>query len=70
MGEEGTDIRLMIHDKDIEMLKTKIDVIKESNIEIKILVKQILDLYIVVRNTVIGFVIINILGMIWAFKSK
>lgn len=84
MGEEGTEFHLKQHDRDIKEVKTeikevKIDIkdinksiikIEKTDIRIEIDVKSILDTYKIIRNTTIGFVILNVLTMLWTLNQK
>ena len=84
MGEEGTEFRLNQHDSDIKEVKTEIkevrvdikDInkniikIEKTDIRIEIDVKSILDTYKTIRNTTIGFVVLNILTMVWTLNKK
>jgi hypothetical protein len=77
MGEERTDTILEHHDKDINEIKVEIkDInvsvteIEKTNIEIQINVKSILDTYKTIKNTTIGFVVLNILTMLWTLSKN
>ena len=83
MGDEGTEFRLSQHDKDIKEVKSdmkevKIEVrdinksiieIEKTDIRIEIDVKSILDTYKIIRNATIGFVVLNILTMLWTLSK-
>ena len=77
MGEEGTEFRLNQHDIDIKDIKIDVkDInkniikIEKTDIRIEIDVKSILDTYKVIKNTTIGFVVLNILTMIWTLRKS
>jgi len=77
MGEERTDLVLEQHGEEIKTIKVDIKDIKanvikieKTDIRIEINVQSILDTYKVIRNTTIGFVVLNILTMIWMVKNK
>ena len=77
MGEEGTEFRLNQHDNDIRDIKIDVkDInkniikIEKTDIRIEIDVKSILDTYKVIKNTTVGFVVLNILTMIWTLRKS
>lgn len=77
MGEEKTQTVLEQHGKEIENIKIDIkDInkniikIEKTDIRIEIDVKSILDTYKIIRNTTIGFVILNILTMLWTLNKN
>lgn len=79
MGEEKTEYRLGQHDKDIQEVKSdmkevKVEIkdinksivaIEKTDIRIEIDVRSMLNTYVVIRNATIGFVVLNILTMLW-----
>ena len=79
MGDEGTEIRLRQHDNDIKEVKSgmkevKIEIkdinksiieIEKTDIRIEVDVRSILETYKVIRNATIGFIVLNILTMLW-----
>lgn len=77
MGEEGNEFRLNQHENDIKDIKDEVKDVNKSvtnmektNIRIEINVQAILDTYKIIKNTTIGFVILNILTMIWTLSKK
>ena len=77
MGEERTELILEQHEEeiksikvDVKDIKTNIIKIEKTDIRIEINVQSILDTYKIMRNTTIGFVVLNILTMIWTLSSK
>ena len=77
MGEEGNEFRLNQHESDIKDIKDEVKDVNKSvtnmektNIRIEINMQSILDTYKVIKNTTIGFVILNILTMIWTLSKK
>jgi len=77
MGEERTELMLEQHEEeiksikvDVKDIKTNIIKIEKTDIRIEINVQSILDTYKIMRNTTIGFVVLNILTMIWTLSSK
>ena len=76
MGEERTELMLEQHEEeiksikvDVKDIKTNIIKIEKTDIRIEINVQSILDTYKIMRNTTIGFVVLNILTMIWTFSK-
>ena len=77
MGEERTEIMLSQHEEEIKTIKVDIKDIKanvikieKTDIRIEINVQSILDTYKVMRNTTIGFAVLNVLTMIWTLSEK
>jgi len=84
VGDEGTEFQLKQNERDIkdvkeEVKEVKIDVkdikaniikIEKTDIRIEINVQSILDTYKIMRNTTIGFVVLNVLTMIWTLSQK
>ena len=77
MGEERAELMLEQHEEeiksikvDVKDIKTNIIKIEKTDIRIEINVQSILDTYKIMRNTTIGFVVLNILTMIWTLSSK
>lgn len=77
MGEEGTEFRLNQHDKEIKEIRIDVkDInkniikIEKTDVRIEINVESILDTYKIIRNTTVGFVVLNILTMIWTLSQK
>jgi len=77
MGEESTEWQLKQHDEairevkvDIKDINKNIIKIEKTDIRIEIDVKSILDTYKIIRNTTIGFVVLNILTMLWTLNQK
>jgi len=77
MGEEGNEFRLNQHENDIKDIKDEVKDVNKSvtnmektNIRIELNMQSILDTYKVIKNTTIGFVILNILTMIWTLSKK
>ena len=77
MGEERTEIILGQHEEEIKTIKIDIKDIKanvikieKTDIRIEINVQSILDTYKVMKNTTIGFVVLNILTMLWTLSQK
>jgi len=76
MGEDSEDYRITQLEKANEKLtlatdkvKDNIIAIEKSNIRIEIDLKSILDTYNVIRNTAIGVLVVNILGVLWAINK-
>ena len=76
MTEETTKIRLDGHDREIHEIKVDVKDIGKSIIQIektdiRILVdmSSILDTYKIIRKSVIGFIIINVLTMLWTLNK-
>jgi len=72
MSEESTEYRLNQHEEEIKIIKVDIkDInnniikIEKTDIRIEIDVKSILDTYKTIRNATVGFVVLNILTMVW-----
>jgi len=77
VGEERTEIMLSQHEEEIKTIKVDIKDIKanvikieKTDIRIEINVQSILDTYKVMRNTTIGFAVLNVLTMIWTLSEK
>ena len=77
MGEEKTQYRLEQHDKELQAIKDEIKGINNNVTNIQIIdasmqkdMKRILDTFIIIQNTVIGFVVLNILAMLWTLGKK
>jgi len=76
MGEDSEDYRITQLEKANEKLtlatdkvKDNIIAIEKSNIRIEIDLKSILDTYNVIRNTAIGVLVINVLGVLWVVNK-
>lgn len=83
MGEEGTEHRLTHAENNIKDVKSDIKEVKveikdmntsivkieKTDIRIEIDIKSILDTYQIIRNTAIGFVVLNILTMLWTLSK-
>ena len=76
MGEDSEDYRITQLEKANEKLtlatdkvKDNIIAIEKSNIRIEIDLKSILNTYNVIRNTAIGVLVINVLGVLWAINK-
>ena len=76
MGEDSEDYRITQLEKASEKLtlatdkvKDNIIAIEKSNIRIEIDLKSILNTYNVIRNTAIGVLVINVLGVLWAINK-
>ena len=76
MGEDSEDYRITQLEKANEKLtlatdkaKDNIIAIEKSNIRIEIDLKSILNTYNVIRNTAIGVLVINVLGVLWAVNK-
>ena len=77
MGEERMEATLEQHEEEIKTIKIDIKDINKSiikiektDIRIEIDVKSILDTYKVIRNTTVGFVVLNVLTMIWTLSKN
>ncbi|MFA6867618.1 MAG: hypothetical protein WCR54_08925 [Clostridia bacterium] len=77
MGEERTDLVLEQHGKEIDTIKVDIKDIKanvikieKTDIRIEINVQSILDTYKIIRNSTIGFIVLNVLTMIWTLRKN
>jgi len=77
MGEEGTNLRLVNIEENVKELKEndkeqtlKMVEMEKSNIRIEINLKKILETYTTIKNTAIGFFVLNILGMLWFGSQK
>jgi len=55
---------------DIKDIKANVIKIEKTDIRIEINVQSILDTYKIIRNSTIGFIVLNVLTMIWTIKSK
>ncbi|MGV8982097.1 hypothetical protein [Clostridium sp.] len=76
MGEERVEERLNQHDReiteikiDVKDIKTNIVKIEKTDVRIEINMQSILDTYKVIRNTTVGFVVLNILTMLWTISK-
>jgi len=76
MGEDSEDYRITQLEKANEKLtlatdkvKDNIIAIEKSNIRIEIDLKSILNTYNVIRNTAIGVLVINVLGVLWVVNK-
>ena len=77
MGEERNELLLEQHERDITAIKVDVkDInkniikIEKTDIRIEVDVKSILDTYRIIRNTTIGFVILNILTMLYTLSKQ
>jgi hypothetical protein len=77
LEKDITEIRLDGHDKEIQEIKVDVKDINKSiiqiektDIRIEIDVKSILDTYKIIRNSVITFIILNLLTMLWTLSDK
>ena len=75
--EDSINRRLDVHDGEIKEIKVDIKDINKSIVEIEktdirieIDVKSILDTYKVIRNSVITFIILNLLTMMWTLSNR
>jgi len=76
MGEDSEDYRITQLEKANEKLtlatdkvKDNIIAIEKSNIRIEIDLKSILNTYNVIRNTAIGVLVVNVIGVLWAINK-